>query len=125
AIAFAMKALIGLAVNEPIPEGTKLPRSHKLNQLYKQVGKLHRKIARYRGDYYHKLSAMLVASFAFLSSEELDIQSLVEKPYPIKDEVTGEFLPNGASQKAKLNRSILDTAPAKLLAMIAYKAKEA
>lgn len=37
----------------------------------------------------------------------------------------GTFLPNGATQKSKLNRNIHDAAPAKLNQMIMYKAEEA
>lgn len=119
------KVLAGLGEKDPIPKGTKLLQTPKLKRLYKQLGALHHKVANERHDFYHKLSALLVKRFGFLATEQLDIKAMTKKPEPIKDEATGEFLPNGANQKAQLNRNILDTAPAKLLKMITTKAGEA
>jgi putative transposase len=120
------KALIGLAADQPIPKGTRLPVTAKLKRLYAQVRALHGKVARQRHDYYHKLTAILVSRFAFLGSEELAVKNLSKapkaKPDPAKP---GEFLPNGAAQKAGLNRSILDAAPSKLIGMLQTKAVEA
>ena len=119
------KALIGLSENDPIPKGVRLPVTPKLKRLYTQVALLHGKIARQRHDFYHKLSALLVSRFGFLATEELDIEKMVKRPAPLHNPLTGVYLENGASSKAKLNRSILDAAPATLLAMIATKAEEA
>ncbi|MFL5663589.1 MAG: RNA-guided endonuclease InsQ/TnpB family protein [Ktedonobacteraceae bacterium] len=40
--------------------------------------------------------------------EELQTKNLVKRPKPKQDEETGPYLPNGASAKAGLNKSILD-----------------
>ena len=118
------KAQIGLAPNDPIPKGTRLPVSRKLKRMYQQVGRLHAKIARQRHDVYHKLANLLIARFGMLGTEELDVKSMVKRPEPKRDE-EGEFAPNGAGRKANLNRSIHDAAPAMLLQIIKTKAEEA
>lgn len=40
--------------------------------------------------------------------EDLDIGSMTKRPDSQKDEKTGQYLPNGATQKARLNASIYD-----------------
>jgi putative transposase len=119
------KVSIGLAPDEPIPKGIRLPVTPKLKRLYKQVTALHSKIARQRHDFYHKLSALLISRFGFLATEELAVKKMAKRPEPIQDAETGEYLPNGANQKSKINRNIHDAAPATLLNMIRTKAEEA
>ena len=120
-----VKVSIGLDPDQPISKGTRLPLTLKLKRLYKQVSALHGKIANQRHDLHHKLSAFLVSRFGCLASEVLDVESMVKKPAPKVDPETGGFAPNGARRKAGLNRNILDSAPATLLAMISTKAEEA
>ena len=121
-----VKALIGVAADQPIPKGARLPITAKLKRLYAQVRALHGKVARQRHDFYHKLTAVLVSRFAFLGTEELEPAKMSRapkaKPGPDKP---GEFLSNGAAAKAGLNRSILDAAPSMLLGMLRTKAAEA
>jgi IS605 OrfB family transposase len=73
--------------------------------MYRQLGRLHAKIARQRHDVYHKLANLLIARFGMLGTEELDVKC--------------------AGRKANLNRSIHDAAPAMLLQIIKTKAEEA
>jgi putative transposase len=84
------------------------------------------KIGRQRHDFYHQLSAQLVKRFALLGTEALAIQKMSRRPKakPNPDK-PGEALPNGAKQKAGLNRGILDAAPSMLLGMLRTKAAEA
>ncbi len=83
-------------------------------------------MARQRHDFYHQLTARLVARFAFLGSEELAVKNMSRAPKAKPDpDQPGEFLPNGAAQKAGLNRGILDAAPSMLLGMLRTKAAEA
>lgn len=120
------KAAIGIAANNPIPKGTKLPVSSKLKRLYAQVRALHGKVSRQRHDFYHKLTAVLVSRFAFLGTEELAVKNMTNAPQAKPDpEVPGQFLPNGAAAKAGLNCGILDAAPSKLIGMLMVKAAEA
>jgi len=117
------KEKLGLAVADPLPKGTRLPTSKKLKSLRKQVAALHRKIVSQRHDFYHKLANLLVSRFSVLATEELDVKSMTKKPGP-KPAENGGFQPNGAGQKAQLNRSILDASPAKLIQLLTCKAEE-
>lgn len=120
------KAQLGLAADEPLKKGQRLPVSAKLKRLYAQVRALHGKVARQRKDFYHKLTALLVSRFAFLGTEELAVKNMSRAPKAKPDpDKPGEFLPNGAAAKAGLNRSILDAAPSMLLGMLRTKAAEA
>lgn len=120
------KAQIGLTADQPIPKGVRLPVTGKLKRLYAQVRSLHGKVSRQRHDFYHQLTAALVSRFAFLGTEELAVKNMCRAPKAKPDpDQPGEFLPNGAAQKAGLNRSILDAAPSKLIGMLRTKAAEA
>lgn len=120
------KTLLGLAADQPIPKGTRLPVSAKLKRLYAQVRAIHGKVSRQRKDFYHKLTAELVSRFAFLGTEELAVANMSKAPKAKPDpDKPGEFLPNGAAAKAGLNRGILDAAPSMLLGMLVTKAVEA
>lgn len=101
-------------------------RSSKLNRLRQQLAAIHGKISRQRKDFYHKLTAEMVSSFAFLGTEELTVKNMCKAPKAKPDpDKPGEFLPNGAARKAGLNRSILDAAPSMLIGMLRTKAAEA
>lgn len=101
-------------------------RSGKLNRLRQQLSAIHGKVARQRKDFYHKLTAALVSRFAFLGTEELAVKNMSKAPKAKPDpDQSGAYLPNGAAQKAGLNRSILDAAPSMLIGMLRTKAAEA
>ena len=119
------KESIGLAADQPILKGTRLPVTKRLKRLYREISAIHVKISRQRHDFYHKLSALLVARFGNLATEELAVKEMVRRPEPKQDTETGEFLPNGSGRKATLHREIHDAAPAMLLSMIRVKAEEA
>lgn len=116
-----IKLRLGAPVDGKIPHQS---YTCKLKRLYRQVSSLHHKIANQRHDFYHKLSALLVAQFGAIATEELDTKKMVKRPKKQQAE-DGTFLPNGANQKSKINRNIHDAAPAKLIHMITYKAEEA
>jgi putative transposase len=54
--------------------------------------------------------------------EELQVKNLTKAPAPKQDEVAGHYLPNGASAKAGLNKSILDAGWATFTEMVSVKA---
>jgi putative transposase len=89
------------------------------------VAQVHGKAARQRQDFLHKTSARLVSRAVIIATEHLQSAHMVRHPKAKQDEQTGQYLPNGAHQKAGLNRAILDGAPATFLAMLRYKAAEA
>ncbi len=118
-----IRAALGLTADASVHHSQ---RTGKLNRLRRQLAAIHGKISRQRKDFYHKLTAELVSRFAFLGTEELAVKSMSKSPKAKPDPAKpGEFLPNGAAQKAGLNRSILDAAPSMLIGMLRTKAAEA
>ncbi|HKV58318.1 MAG TPA: transposase [Ktedonobacteraceae bacterium] len=72
------------------------------------VGKNHRHIACQRKDFQHKEARKLVKSYQSIVFEKLHPANMSRRPRPKQDEATGQYVPNGASAKAGLNKSILD-----------------
>jgi putative transposase len=81
--------------------------SHRRDRARKLVAKAHRKIARQRKDFLHKQSRKLIQRYQVLVFEDIQIGNLTRKPKPKQNE-KGTYLPNGASAKGGLNKSILD-----------------
>ncbi|GMU67582.1 MAG: hypothetical protein AMXMBFR36_38560 [Acidobacteriota bacterium] len=84
------------------------------------VHRLHEKIRNRRTNFLHQVSADLVARASFLATEKLATKNLTRSAAGTVEE-PGTHV----AQKAGLNRAILDTAPATLLALLRYKAQEA
>src|ERR1019366_1519723 len=72
-----------------------------------------------------KESRKLVETYGVLVFEKLSTKNLVKRPKPRLDEETGQFLPNGASQKAGLNKSISDAGWGMFVEYCKHKAEEA
>jgi putative transposase len=100
-------------------------RSKRRKKAARLVGRLHRKVANCRRDFLHKQSRALVDTYDTLVFEELSPSNLVRRPKPKQDEETGQYLPNGASAKAGLNKSIQDAGWAQFQQYCVYKAEEA
>jgi putative transposase len=81
--------------------------SHRREKARMLVAKAHRKIRNQRRDFLHKQSRKLVKQYQTMVFEALQTENLVQRPKPKQDE-NGKYLPNGASQKAGLNKSIND-----------------
>ena len=81
--------------------------SHRRDKARQLVAKTHRTIARQRKDFQHKASRKLVEHYQVMVFEDIKSGNLIRKPKPKQDE-TGKYLPNGASAKGGLNKSILD-----------------
>ena len=80
----------------------------------------HAKVAARRRDVLHKLTAGLAARFRLIATETLAVQNMTASARGTADEPG-----RNVAQKAGLNRSILDAAPATFLNMLRYKAEEA
>jgi putative transposase len=80
-------------------------RSKKLNKL---IARAHRKIKNQRKDFHHKESRKLVSQYQVIVFEDLQSANLSKRPKPKQDTETGQYLPNGASAKGGLNKSIND-----------------
>ena len=87
------------------------------------IAKAHRKIRNQRKDFLHKESRKLINRFQVIAYEDLKIRNMTKAPKPKQDEETGQYLPNGASAKAGLNKSILDAGWGTFTSMIEAKAK--
>lgn len=103
-------------------QGSKGERRRKAIRL---VAKAHRKIRNQRKDFLHKTTRMLVNRYQVIAHEDLKIKNMSKRPKPKQDAETGEYLPNNASAKAGLNKSILDASWGTFTNMIEAKAKSA
>lgn len=72
------------------------------------VGKNHRRIRNQRRDFHHKEARKLVNRYGVIVFEKLQPGNMSKRAKPKQDEETGQYLPNGASAKSGLNKSILD-----------------
>lgn len=109
-----------------------LSRKHKKNvkagckgnrrkKVIKAVSKAHRKVANQRKDFLHKESRKLVNHFQTIVFEDLQSANMSKRPKPKQDE-DGKYLPNGASAKAGLNKSINDAGWGMFVQLCEYKA---
>ena len=100
--------------------------SSRYRERAQRVAKIHRKISNQRRNSAHQLSRRLVTDFDFIAVEELNITRMVRSPKPIPDPSDSKsFLPNGATRKARLNKSIYDSGWGTLLLLLLYKAESA
>lgn len=95
-------------------------RSKRTAKRHLRIGRAHRKLANRRKDRAHKLSAKLVHRYRAIYTEELKAPNITRSA-----KGTVESPGVNVAAKAGLNRSILDTAPGMMNAMLRYKAEEA
>lgn len=72
------------------------------------VGKNHRHIRNQRKDFHHKEARKLVNRYSVIVFEKLQPGNMSRRAKPKQDAETGRYLPNGASAKSGLNKSIMD-----------------
>jgi putative transposase len=99
--------------------------SHRQAKASRQVAKHHRKIYNQRRDFQHKGSRKLVNRYQVIVFEDLQTKNLTKRPKPKKNETTDKYMPNGASAKAGLNKSILDAGWGTFIGMVSVKAESA
>jgi putative transposase len=89
-----------------------------------EVARLHRKVKNQRRDAAHQLSRRFINDYDLIALEALRIVNMVRAPKGKPDPVQqGQYLPNGASKKAGLNRSIHDAGWGQFVSMLIYKAE--
>jgi putative transposase len=64
----------------------------------------------------------LVDRYQVIVFENIQTRNLTRRPKPKQDEATGQYLPNGASAKGGLNKSILDAGWGTFVSMCSVKA---
>lgn len=96
--------------------------SNRRKKAVKLVAKAHRKIRNQRRDFHHKASRHLVNQHQLIVFEDLQTANLTKRPKPKQDKETGQYLPNGASAKSGLNKSINDASWYSFTEMTKYKA---
>jgi putative transposase len=98
--------------------------SHRRKKAVQAVAKAHRKIRNQRADFLHKESHKLVNQYQVIALEDLRVKNLTKAPAPKQDE-NEQYLPNGASAKAGLNKSILDAGWSTFTEIVSVKAASA
>ena len=82
--------------------------SKRRRKAAQRVGKVHRHIRNQRRDFHHKEARKLVTQYQTLVFEKLQPANMSKRPKTKQDEASGQYLPNGASAKSGLNKSIRD-----------------
>ena len=98
--------------------------SHRRQKAVQSVAKAHRKVRNQRADFLHKESRMLVNQYGVIVFEELQPANMSRRAKPKQDE-NGTYLPNGASAKSGLNKSIQDAGWGQFVGYCIYKAENA
>ena len=99
--------------------------SNRRKKAVKAVSRIHRKTRNQRNDYLHKHSRWLVGCYETIVFEDIAPSNLSKRAKPKQDGVTGHYLPNGASAKSGLNKSILDAGWHQFITFCEYKAANA
>jgi putative transposase len=97
---------------------------HRRERARKLVAKAHRKIANQRRDFHQKQAKKLIQQHQTIVFEELQVSTLTKRAKPKQDE-NGKYLPNGASAKSGLTKSILDAGWSQFQHLVMSKAEYA
>ncbi len=101
-------------------------RSRERRKANKVVARVHERIRNRRHNFAHQTARRLVNRYAMIAVEKLNVKNMSKSPAPKPDaENKGQFLSNGASQKAGLNKSILDAAWSQFRSILTNKAESA
>lgn len=98
-------------------------KGNRRKKAVKRVASAHRKVRNQRQDFLHKESRKLVKQYRLIAFEKLQSSNMSRRPKPKQDEETGQYLPNGASAKAGLNKSIADAGWGMFVQMCENKAE--
>jgi len=91
----------------------------------KVVARVHERMRWRRENFVQQESRRLVNRFGLIAVEALVVRTMVKRPKAKQEQATGAYLPNGASQKAGLNKSIADAAWSAFFKALLTKAEEA
>jgi putative transposase len=94
--------------------------SHRRRKAAIRAARIKAKNQRRRHNFHHQVSAALINRFGLIATEKLQIANMTRSAKGTVDRPG-----KNVTQKAGLNREILDTAPARFLKYLSYKAAEA
>ena len=101
-------------------------RTKARRKAKKVVSRIHERIATRRHDFVHQTARRLVNRFGVIGVEALQVENMIRSPKAKPDpENPGQFLPNGASAKAGLNKSIADASWSIFRNVLTMKAENA
>lgn len=89
-----------------------------------KIKAVHEKIRRTRKLFAHKTTTFLLRTYKTVAIEDLKLSNMVRRPAPKPAEDGQSFLPNQASAKSGLNRSMHDAGLGQLRVMLEAKGKE-
>ena len=98
--------------------------SNRRRKAVKLLARKHQKIARQRRDFHHKTALALARQYDVIYHEAIQAKNLSARPKP-KPDGNGGYLPNGASRKVGLNKSINDAGWGQFLSILSCKAANA
>lgn len=88
----------------------------------RRVAQLHERISAVRRDFLHKLTHRLTCENQALAVEDLNVRGMMAAPKPKPDpDKPGAYMPNGASRKRGLNRSLASASLGEFFRQLEYK----
>ena len=94
-------------------------RSNRRRKAVRRLAAARAKVARRRMDWAHQQTAALAGKYALVATEELTLKNMTRSASGTAEEPGRQV-----SQKAGLNREILDTAPGLFTSLLRYKVQE-
>jgi putative transposase len=90
----AAKVSLGFAPRDPLPKGTRLPRSQNWNKARRMVVRTHLRVANIRQDFLHKTSTRLCRENQAIGIETLSVQGMLANHHvapAVADQGFGQF----------------------------------
>ena len=101
-------------------------RSPVRKKANKVLARIHERVRNRRHNFAHQTARRLVNQYGMIAIEKLAVKNMSRAPAPKPDvENEGQYLPNGASQKSGLNKSLLDAAWSQFRSILTNKAESA
>lgn len=100
-------------------------RSPARRKANKVLSRIHERIRNRRHNFIHQFTRRLVNRYDTIAIEKLQVKNMSHRPKPKMDEERQTYIPNGASAKAGLNKSILDASWSQFRTILKEKAESA
>ena len=114
----AAKAKAGIPEEKPIPRGTRLEFSGRMQDTKLKIQRVHQRIGSIRSNAQHQLSSELTKRFGIVAIEDLNVKGMTAS-------AKGDAANPGknVAQKSGLNRGMMDVGFGELRRQLDYKAK--